>query len=173
MMATASSTATARTARSTVKWSPRKPISGGPAKNAQYPIDAMTLTRDAAIAGSSAPALIPTGNTKARLQLRSAVSPDGIGWSAGGPLPGQPLPAGGRAIADAAALPRGGAVAGITASGRAELWVSPDGRRWAPEVVPGRADQASGVVLGADPDRIVLVVQTPAGPQVYIGRRVR
>ncbi len=37
-----------------------------PSKNAQYPIEAITLTRGAAIAGSSAPALIPTGNPKAR-----------------------------------------------------------------------------------------------------------
>jgi hypothetical protein len=40
-------------------------------------------------------------------------------------------------------------------------------------MVPGRADQASGVVLGAGPDWMVLVVQTPAGPQVYLGRRAR
>jgi hypothetical protein len=106
-------------------------------------------------------------------QLRSAVSSDGIGWSAGGPLPGQPLPAGGRPVADVAALPGGGAIAGTTADGRAKLWVSQDGRGWAPEVVPGRADQASDVVLGAGPDRMVLMVQTPAGPQAYIGRRAR
>src|SRR5215217_5044282 len=60
-MATARSTVTARTARSTVKWSPRKPIRGGPAKNAQYPMEAITLTRGAAIAASSAPALIRPG----------------------------------------------------------------------------------------------------------------
>ena len=106
-------------------------------------------------------------------QLRSAVSPDGIGWSAGGPLPGQPLPAGGRPVADVAELPGGGAVAGTTVGGRAKLWVSSDGRGWAPEVVPGRVDQTNGVVLGAGPDRMVLVVQTPAGPQVYLGRRAR
>jgi hypothetical protein len=106
-------------------------------------------------------------------QLRSAVSPDGISWSAGGPLPGQPLPARGRPVANVAALPGGRAVACTAAGGRAKLWVSPDGRGWAPEVVPGRADQASGVVLGAGPDRMVLVVQTPAGPQVHIGRRAR
>jgi hypothetical protein len=106
-------------------------------------------------------------------QLRSAVSPDGIGWSAGGPLPGQPLSAGGRPVVGVAPLPGGGAIAGTTADGRAKLWVSPDGRGWAPEVVPGRADQASRLVLGAGPDRMVLVVQTPAGPQAYIGRRAR
>jgi len=66
MVTIARSTATARTARSTVKWSPTKPINGGPAKNAQYPIEAITLTLGAAIPGSSAPALIPTGNPKAR-----------------------------------------------------------------------------------------------------------
>jgi hypothetical protein len=106
-------------------------------------------------------------------QLRSAVSPDGVRWSAGGPLSGQPLPAGTRPSADVARLPGGGVVAGTAAGGRTELWVSPDGRSWTPEVVPGRADRASGVVLGASPDRLVLAVQTPAGPQLRLGRRAR
>jgi hypothetical protein len=106
-------------------------------------------------------------------QLRSAVSPDGIGWSASGPLPGQPLPAGAPPVADVAALPGGGAVAGTSDGRRAKLWVSPDGRSWAPEAVPGRADQSSGVILSVGPDRMVLVAQTPGGPQVYTGRRAR
>jgi hypothetical protein len=106
-------------------------------------------------------------------QLRSAVSPDGIRWSAGGPLPGEPLPTGTRPAADVAELPGGGAVAATVAGGRTELWLSPDGRSWTPEVVPGRADRASGVVLGAGPDRLVLAVQTPAGPQLRLGRRAR
>jgi hypothetical protein len=107
------------------------------------------------------------------LQLRSAVSPDGVRWSAGGPLSGQPLPAGTRPSADVAGLPGGGVIAGTVAGGRTELWVSPNGRSWTPEVVPGRADLASGVVLGAGPDRLVLAVQTPAGPQLCLGRRGR
>jgi hypothetical protein len=106
-------------------------------------------------------------------QLRSAVSPDGIAWAAGGPLAGQPLPTRAPPVADVAALPGGGAVAGTTAGGTAQLWVSPDGRSWAPEKVPGRTAQTSGVILGAGSDRMVLVVQTPAGPQAYIGRRAR
>jgi hypothetical protein len=40
-------------------------------------------------------------------------------------------------------------------------------------VVPSGADRASGVVLGASPDRLVLAVQTPAGPQLHLGRRAR
>jgi hypothetical protein len=103
-------------------------------------------------------------------QLRSAVSPDGVRWSAGGPLVGQPLPAGTRPSADVAGLPDGGVVAGTVAGGRTELWVSPDGRSWTPEVVPGLADRPSGVVLGASQDRLVLAVQTPAGPQLHLGR---
>jgi hypothetical protein len=106
-------------------------------------------------------------------QLRSAVSPDGVRWSAGGPLSGQPLPAGTSPSADVARLPGGGVIAGTAAGGRTELWVSPDGRSWTPEVVPGRADRASGVVLGASPDRLVLAVQTPAGPHMRLGRRAR
>ena len=109
----------------------------------------------------------------AGFELRSAVSPDGIAWSAGGPLPGRPLPGAGRPAADVAPAPGGGAVAGTTADGRAELWVSADGRDWRPETVPGPADQASSVVLGAGPDRLVLVVQTPAGPRVHLGRPAR
>ena len=66
-----------------------------------------------------------------------------------------------------------GGVAGTAAGGLTELWVSPDGRSWTPEVVPGRADRASGVVLGASPDRLVMAVQTPAGPQLRLGRRAR
>ena len=41
--------------------SPTNPSSGGPARNAAYPIVETTLTRAAARAGSSAAALIPTG----------------------------------------------------------------------------------------------------------------
>jgi hypothetical protein len=106
-------------------------------------------------------------------QLRSAVSSDGVHWSPGGPLPGQPLPAGTSPAADVAGLPVGGAIAGTVAGGRTELWVSPDGQSWTPEAVPGRPDRASGVVLGAGPDRLVLAVQTPAGPQLRLGRRAR
>jgi hypothetical protein len=106
-------------------------------------------------------------------QLRSVVSPDGVHWSAAGSLPGQPLPAGTRAAADVAELPGGGVVAGTIAGDRTELWMSPDGRSWMPEVVPGRAGPASGVVLGAGPDRLVLAVQTPDGPQLRLGRRAR
>ena len=51
--------------------------------------------------------------------------------------------------------------------------MSADGRDWRPETVPGPADQASGVVLGAGPDRLVLVVQTAAGPRVHLGRPAR
>jgi hypothetical protein len=107
----------------------------------------------------------------AGFELRSAVSPDGVAWAAGGPLPGPPLPGTGRAVADVAPAPGGGAVAGTATGGRAELWVSRDGRDWRPEAVPAPADQASGVVLGPGPDRLVLVVQTPAGPRVHLGRR--
>src|SRR5215212_3830136 len=106
-------------------------------------------------------------------QLRSAVSRDGVRWSAGGPLSGQPLPAGQQPAADVTRLPGGGVVAGTAASGRAELWVSPDGRSWTPELVPGRAHRANGVVLGASPDRLVMAVHTPAGPQLRLGRRTR
>jgi hypothetical protein len=106
-------------------------------------------------------------------ELRSVVSPDGVHWSAGGPLPGQPLPAGSPPAADVAELPGGGVVAGTVAGGRTELWVSPDGRSWTPELVPGGTDRASGVVLGASPDRLVLAVQTPAGPQLRLGHRAR
>ena len=42
---------TAVSARSTVKWSPRKPIEVGPTRKAQYPTEAMTLTRPAASGG--------------------------------------------------------------------------------------------------------------------------
>jgi hypothetical protein len=35
------------------------------------------------------------------------------------------------------------------------------------------ADGTNDVVLGAGADRMVLVAQTPAGPQMYIGRRAR
>jgi hypothetical protein len=106
-------------------------------------------------------------------QLLSTVSPDGIGWSAGGPLPGQPLPTGTPPAADVAELPGGGVIAGTVAGGRTELWVSPDGRSWSPEVVPGGADRVSGVVIGAGPDRLVLAVQTSAGPQLRLGHRAR
>src|SRR3954454_10987747 len=57
----ASRAATTTSARSTPTCWPRKPSSGGPARNAQSPIEATTLTRAAARAGSSAAALIPTG----------------------------------------------------------------------------------------------------------------
>jgi hypothetical protein len=106
-------------------------------------------------------------------ELRSAVSPDGVTWSAGGPLPGLPLPGTGRPVADVAPAPGGGAVAGTATGGRAELWASRDGRTWTPETVPGSAGSASGVLLGPGPDRLVLVVQTPAGPQVHVGRPAR
>jgi hypothetical protein len=106
-------------------------------------------------------------------RLRSAVSADGTAWSAGGELPGQVLPAAARPAADVAPLPGGGAVAGAATAGGAALWVSSDGRAWTPEQVPAPADQASAVVLGPGPDRLVLVVQTPAGPQVHLGRRSR
>jgi hypothetical protein len=106
-------------------------------------------------------------------QLRSAVSADGVRWSAGGPLPGQPLPAGTSPAADVAGLPGGGVIAATVAGGRMELWVSPDGRTWTLEAVPGQAHRASGVVLGAGPDRLVLGVQTRAGPELRLGRRSR
>jgi hypothetical protein len=105
-------------------------------------------------------------------RLRSAVSAGGTAWSAGGELPGRQLP-GGRPAADGAPLPGGGAVAGAATAGGAALWVSPDGRAWTPEAVPAPADRASAVVLGPGSDRLVLVVQTPAGPQVHLGRRSR
>ena len=60
--ASASMAATTVNALETVTCSPSSPISGGPARNAQYPMDATTLTRVAAAAGSSDAALIPTGN---------------------------------------------------------------------------------------------------------------
>jgi hypothetical protein len=106
-------------------------------------------------------------------QLRSAVSADGVRWSAGGPLPGQPLPAGTSPAADVAGLPGGGVIAATVAGGQTELWVSPDGRTWTPEAVPGQVHRASGVVLGAGPDRLVLAVQTRAGPELRLGRHSR
>lgn len=104
-------------------------------------------------------------------QLRSAVSTDGSAWSAGGPLPaGAGLPA---AQLPTAVLTGGsrGLVAGATPSGRPALWRSTDGRDWRPEAVPGgSAGPASGVVLAADGDRLVLIVVPTTGrPRAYLG----
>jgi hypothetical protein len=104
-------------------------------------------------------------------QLRSAVSADGSAWSAGGPLPAAAgLPA---AQLPAAVLTAGsrGLVAGATPSGRPALWRSTDGRDWRPEAVPGgSAGPASGVVLSADSDRLVLIVVPATGrPRAYLG----
>jgi hypothetical protein len=126
------------------------------------------LLTDAAIgAGYVAVGAVQSG---AGFELRSAVSTDGVAWSAGGALPGLLLPGGGRPTADVAEAPGGGAIAGTAVDGRAELWVSADGRDWRPETVPGPADQASNVVFGPATDRLVLVVQTAAGPRLHVGR---
>src|SRR5690606_35765440 len=45
--------------------SPSQPSSGGPPRKAVYPIEDTTLTRTAEYAGSSAAALMPTGNPSA------------------------------------------------------------------------------------------------------------
>jgi hypothetical protein len=70
-----------------------------------------------------------------------------------GRLAGRGPLVGWRPAARPAELPGGGAAAATVAGGRTELWVSTDGRSWTPEMVPGRADRASGVVLGAGPAR--------------------
>jgi len=126
------------------------------------------LVSDAAV--GSGYVAVGTVLTGAGFQLRSTVSPDGMTWSAGGPLAGTPLPAGGRPTADVAPLPGRGAIAGTATGGHAQLWVSPDGRSWTAEEVPGPADRAAAVVLGPGPDRLVLVVQTATGPQAHVGR---
>jgi hypothetical protein len=111
--------------------------------------------------------------TAAGFALRSAVSADGTTWAAGGELPGRPLPGGGRPVADAAPAPGGGVVAAAATTGGAALWVSRDGRAWAPEAVPGPAGGATAVVLGPGADRLVVVVQTAAGPRLHLGRPAR
>ncbi len=103
-------------------------------------------------------------------RLRATVSADGTTWTAGGELPGRPLPPAGRPLADVAAMPGGGVVAAAATTGGTALWRSRDGRSWAPETVPGTAAGTTAVVLGPGPDRLVLVVQTPDGPRVHMGR---
>jgi len=104
--------------------------------------------------------------------LRSAVSPDGRSWSAGGELPlDRALPAGDLPAAAITPGPAGsGAVASTVADGRPALWRSPDGRAWQPETVPSGHAKATGLVLAGSADRLVLVVQTPAGPRTYLAR---
>ncbi|HEY6745002.1 MAG TPA: hypothetical protein VI357_04715 [Mycobacteriales bacterium] len=103
-------------------------------------------------------------------ELRSALSEDGMTWSAGGPLPlARALPGADRPTAEVAAVGPG-LVAGTAAEGRAALWRSADGRQWRPETVPGPADGATGVVLAAGADRLVLVVQTADGPRMHLAR---
>jgi hypothetical protein len=124
-------------------------------------------------------AAVPVG---AGLGLRSAVSPDGRAWTAGGPLPadqtlrGTSLPA-----VRLTPGPAGDVLAGTVIAGRPVLWRSPDGRTWQPEAVPtstagpstgsaATGDAATGLALAADANRLTLIVQTAAGPLAYLGR---